>query len=89
VEDRYERIVVETEHYRVTGSLRLPHDGYLSRLSDYLNAPERRFLPLIDVEISSIDGSTPARRREFVALSVSHIVVAMPAPGTRQDGQGA
>ena len=50
------RIVAETERYRITGLLRLPPDGYRSRLSDYLNAPERSFLPLTDVELEPLDG---------------------------------
>ena len=44
VEHRDERIVVETSNYRITGMLRLPRDGYRSRLTDYLNAAERTFL---------------------------------------------
>ena len=44
VEHRDERIVVETDRYRITGMLRLPRDGYRSRLTDYLNSSERAFL---------------------------------------------
>ena len=50
-EDREERVIVETSRYRVTGMLRLPRDGYRSRLTDYLNAADRTFLPLTDAEI--------------------------------------
>jgi hypothetical protein len=73
------RIVVETARLRITGRLRLPRDGYRSRLSDYLNAGDLVFLPLTDAEIVSLDGTAEPRRREFVALSVSQIVLAMPA----------
>ena len=79
MEHRYERIVAETDRYRVIGFLRLPPDGYRSRLSDYLNAPERSFLPLTEVEISPLNGGGAVERRAFVALSVSHMVLAMPA----------
>ncbi len=34
---RIERVVLETEHHRITGDLHLPREGYRSRLSDYLN----------------------------------------------------
>jgi len=78
MELRDERIVVETSRYRITGILRLPKDGYRSRLTDYLNASERNFLPLTDVEIAPLDGGN-AERRAFVALSLSQIVLAMPA----------
>jgi hypothetical protein len=79
VEHRDERIIVETDRHRITGSLRLPADGYRSRLTDYLNASERFFLALTDVEVTILDGGAEVERREFVALSLRHIVLAMPA----------
>jgi hypothetical protein len=84
MEHRDERIVVETARHRVTGVLRLPKDGYRSRLTDYLNASERNFLPLTDVEIEPLDGSG-SQRRAFVALSLSQIVLAMPADAERPE----
>jgi hypothetical protein len=79
VEHRDERIVVETDRYRITGLLRLPRGGYRSRLTDYLNASERGFVPLTDVELEPLDGSGAPERCPFLALSVNHIVIAMPA----------
>jgi hypothetical protein len=79
VEQRDERIVLETERYRITGALRLPRDGYRSRLTDYLNASERAFIPLTDVTMSRLDGTGEMEHREFLALSLGHIVLAMPA----------
>jgi Family of unknown function (DUF6812) len=81
MEHRDQRIVVETERYRITGVLRLPRDGYRSRLTDYLNSPERSYLPLTDVEISSLDGPPHPEQRPFIALSLAHIVLAMPSDG--------
>jgi Family of unknown function (DUF6812) len=83
VEHRDERILVETDRYRITGMLRLPRDGYRSRLTDYLNSSERMFLALTDVELVPFDGGE-AQRRPFLAVSLTHIAVAMPL-----DGQGA
>jgi hypothetical protein len=79
VEQRDERIIVETDRHRITGVLRLPADGYRSRLTDYLNASERAFLALTDVEVAALDGPGAVERRDFVALSLRHIVLAMPA----------
>ncbi len=79
MEHRDERIVVETQRHRITGVLRLPRDGYRSRLTDYLNASERDFLALTDVEIEALDGEGPLERRDFVALSLGHVVLVMPA----------
>ena len=77
MEHRDERIVVETDRYRISGLLRLPRDGYRSRLTDYLNASEREFVALTDVELVPFDGSE-TQRRPFLAVSLSHIVLAMP-----------
>ncbi len=79
VEQRDERVIIETDRHRITGTLRLPADGYRSRLTDYLNASERQFLALTEVEVTSLESPTRVERREFVALSVGHVVLAMPA----------
>jgi hypothetical protein len=78
VEHRDERIVIETERHRITGLLRLPRDGYRSRLTDYLNASERGFIPLTDVEIGPLEGGDGVQSRAFVAVSISHIVLVSP-----------
>ena len=89
MEHRDERILVETSRYRISGVLRLPRDGYRSRLTDYLNASERSFLPLTDVEITSLEPDAASEHRPFLALSLSHIVLAMPAdPRQSEDGTG-
>jgi Family of unknown function (DUF6812) len=79
MEHRDEQIIVETDRYRITGVLRLPRDGYRSRLTDYLNASERSFLPLTDVELVPLDDDGHSERRPFMALSLRHIVLAMPS----------
>jgi hypothetical protein len=79
MDHRDERIVIETARHRITGVISLPRDGYRSRLTDYLNASERDFLALTEVEIAALEGGAPLQRRQFVALSLSHIVLVMPA----------
>lgn len=87
VEHRDERIVVETGRHRITGVLRLPKDGYRSRLTDYLNSAERNFLPLTEVEIVSLDGAREPEHRAFLALALAQIVMAMPADAGQVDEQ--
>jgi hypothetical protein len=79
VEQRDERIIIETERHRIVGHLRLPTDGYRSRLTDYLNAAERQFLALTDVEVTNMEGTPRIEKRDFIALSLRHVVLAMPA----------
>ena len=58
--------MVETDRYRITGLLRLPRDGYRSRLTDYLNSSERAFVALTDDTVMSYLCSTgydPAAER--------------------------
>jgi len=82
VEHRDERILIETDRYRITGMLRLPRDGYRSRLTDYLNSSDRMFLALTDVELVPFDGGE-AQRRPFLAVSLAHVALAMPLDGER------
>jgi hypothetical protein len=85
VEQRDEPIIVETEHHRITGFLRLPSDGYRSRITDYLNSDERQFVALTDVQIQPLQGAPRMERRDFIALSLRHVVLVMPA----SDAMGA
>jgi hypothetical protein len=79
MEQHEKRILVETARHRISGLLSLPRDGYRSRLTDYLNAGERSFLALTDVEVKPLQGDHPPYRRPFLALAISKIVFAMPA----------
>jgi hypothetical protein len=86
MDHRDERIIVETDRHRITGLLRLPSDGYRSRLTDYLNASERVFVALTDVEVVSLHGEPRIERRPFLALSLRHIVLAMPVDASGASG---
>jgi hypothetical protein len=79
MEHRDQAVTVETERYRISGLLHLPRDGYRSRLTDYLNASERAFVALTDVEIQPVDGSRPAEQRAFMALSLRHVLMVTPS----------
>jgi hypothetical protein len=79
VDQRTVRIIVETDRHRIIGQVLLPTDGYRSRLTDYLNASEREFLALTDVEVTLLEGSPRIEKRDYIALSLRHVVLAMPA----------
>ena len=70
---RLERVVVETDRYRVEGDVRLPQEGYRSRISDYINRPEQEFITLINVELRSIDGSGRDWDTPVLMLARRHI----------------
>ena len=75
VERRVERAVFETDRQLVVGDVTLPPAGYQSRFSDSLNRGDLEFVPLTNVEITSLaDGEVS--ERPFVVLSKRHVRVA-------------
>jgi Family of unknown function (DUF6812) len=77
---REERVMIETGRHRFTGTVQLPREGYRSRLTDHLNANDREFIALTDVEIVPLDGGAAPSREPFVALGRRHIVFATTLP---------
>jgi Family of unknown function (DUF6812) len=80
VDNRVERVVLETAGQRIVGDLTLPREGYRSRLSDYLNQGDVHFIPLTNAEITGLDGGE-VTEREFVAIARSHVHLAYPLSG--------
>jgi hypothetical protein len=79
MQQRQERVELETTRHRISGSVTLATTGFRSRVSDLLNASEREFLALTDVTLEPFDGG-PVQQREFVAVSRAHIVYVTTAP---------
>jgi hypothetical protein len=79
IERRIERAVFETDRQIVVGDVTLPPAGYQSRFSDSLNRVDVEFIPLTNVEITSlIDGKVS--ERPFVVLSKRHVRISYPYP---------
>jgi hypothetical protein len=78
MDHRRERIRIETERHRIIGELTLARDGYRSRVSDVLNAPERDFLTLTDVSVEPISGG-PVELYPYLTLARRHIVFVVAA----------
>ena len=78
MEQRQERVVLETGRYRITGDLTLPREGHRSRLSDFLNRGDLAFIPLVNVELEPLDDPSAPVRRPFLAVSRGHITLAYP-----------
>jgi hypothetical protein len=72
---RRERVRIETARHEIEGTLQLPHEGFRSRLTDFLNAQGDDFLPLTDAEISYVDGSRATERHAYLALATRHVVL--------------
>lgn len=85
MDSRTERVVLETDRHRIVGDLNLPRDGYLSRLSDYLNRGDLVFIPLVNATIAPLGAEGPSERRSFIAIARVHVHLAYPA-GESADG---
>ncbi len=79
MDHRETRIEVRTHRDKIAGTLRLPADVHLSQLTDYLNAGDRAFLPLTNAQITPMDRGHEPERRAVVVVSLSQIVLAIPA----------
>lgn len=75
---RRQRIVVETERYKVIGDVTLPVEGFQGRLSDLLNREGVHFIPLVDATVIGRNGEPP-EQRAFVAVARDHVQVAYEA----------
>ncbi len=79
VDQRQERVRIETPRHRIEGVLTLARDGYRSRVSDVLNASERDFITLTEVTVAPLEGG-PVELHPYMSLARRHIVFAVAAP---------
>lgn len=84
MDQRLEQIVLETDRYRIQGMLTLPREGYRSRLSDYVNQPEREFLSIVDATLTALDGPGREEQLGFVLVARRHVRFVVPLD--RADG---
>lgn len=77
---RVERAVFETDRQLIEGDLTLPPAGYQSRFSDSLNRGEFEFLPLTNVQVTSLDDGK-VTSVPFLVLSKRQIRIAYPVEG--------
>ena len=78
MEQRRERVYLETERHRISGWITLARDGYRSRVSDVLNATEREFVPMTDCVVELIGREGQGTHHDVIAVSRNHIVLVIP-----------
>jgi hypothetical protein len=84
-ERRVERVQFETDRQWIVGDLALPPEGYQSRISDSLNRVDVDFIPLVNVEVSSLMGGD-VERYPFMVISKSHVRIAFPVDPDQRHG---
>jgi hypothetical protein len=72
---RRERVRIETARHEIEGTLQLPHEGFRSRLTDFLNAQGDDFIPLTDATVTYFDGARSVERHDYLALAARHVVL--------------
>jgi hypothetical protein len=70
---REEQVVLETDRYRISGTLTMPREGYRSRLSDYVNQRDREFFTVSDVTVTDLDSPDQTRHASFLMVGRSHV----------------
>jgi hypothetical protein len=78
VDTRRERVVLETDRYRVEGMMTLPREGYRSRVSDHVNRRDQEFFTIVDAELVALDGSGRDWKAPVLMLSRRHIRLIVP-----------
>ena len=76
---RQEKVMVETDRYRVDGKMTLPSEGYRSRLSDHVNRRDADFFTIQDAVVTPLDGGE-AWTTPVLMLASRHIQLILPAP---------
>lgn len=74
---RRQRVRFETDRHLIAGDVTLPPEGYQSRFSDAINRPDVAFVPLVDVEITPLDGGV-TKKLEFAVVAKAHVRLAYP-----------
>ena len=65
--------MLETDRYRISGTLTLPREGYRSRLSDYVNQRDREFFTLSQATVTSLDSPDDSRQTSFLMVGRGHV----------------
>ena len=76
---RIERAVFETDRQLIVGDVTLPPEGYQSRFSDSLNRGGLEFIPLTNVEITSLD-TGKVTERPFAVVGKAHVRIVRSGP---------
>ena len=72
---RRERVRIETARHEIEGTLQLPHEGFRSRLTDFLNAQGDDFLPLTDATVTYLGSTREPEHHDYLALAARQVVL--------------
>ena len=73
-----QKVMVETDRYRIDGHMTLPSEGYRSRLSDHVNRREQEFFTIQDAVLTPHAGGE-SWSAEVLLLASAHIHLIVPS----------
>ncbi len=76
---REEQVLIETERYRIEGTMTISKEGYRSRLSDHLNRRDHEFLVLKDARVVPLDGSSEGWATPILMLARHEVRLVIPS----------
>ena len=75
---RRQKVMVETDRYRIDGDMTLPREGHRSRLSDHVNRREQEFFTIQDAVLTPHAGGE-GWSAEVLLLASAHIHLIVPS----------
>lgn len=78
-----EKVVLETDRYRIEGSMTLPAVGYRSRLSDHLNRRDVEFFTMQEAQMTPLGGGE-SWDVSVVMIARRHVRLVVPAESTAE-----
>ena len=72
---RSERVRIETARHEIEGTLQLPHEGFRSRMTDFLNTHSDDFLALTEAQVTYLDNTRAPEQHEYLALATRHVML--------------
>ena len=72
---RRERVRIETARHEIEGTLQLPHEGFRSRMTDFLNTHSDNFLALTEAQVTYLDNTRAPEQHEYLALATRHVML--------------
>ena len=83
---RRQKVMVETDRYRIDGDMTLPSEGYRSRLSDHVNRREQEFFTIQDAVLTP-HGGGGSWTADVLLLASAHIHLIVPSAEDESRGE--
>ncbi|RLD15684.1 MAG: hypothetical protein DRI36_06770 [Caldiserica bacterium] len=77
-EREYGKVIIYLENLRIEGKIYTRGEYVRGRITDALNDPKKRFIPVVEAKVYSIDKGELLYDVPFLILNTDYIVSVMP-----------